>query len=203
MSAARAANLEAGGEAPTTFTKRVDAVPRDLDPSAGNPKRVSTQTTDRAPLSGGGVVFSEAHALYEHDELPATDYPPAIAVKAAVDSGAKTIGFTIGNQYVTGTQLVGDVAFDHAVKKGVLVIPGVGDNAEEGNKPQFPAAYRHVAGVSAADGTGTVSKSSRSAALVWSAPASASSQPAENASGGETSAVGGGGFAVLRARRAG
>ncbi|WP_232839239.1 hypothetical protein [Streptomyces triticisoli] len=55
MSAARAANLEAGGEALSTFMKRVDAVLRDLESSVGNPKRVSTQTVNRASLSSGGV----------------------------------------------------------------------------------------------------------------------------------------------------
>ncbi|PZH15254.1 hypothetical protein C1I97_08680 [Streptomyces sp. NTH33] len=73
-SAARAVNLEAGGEALTTFMKRVDAVLRDLESSAGNPKRVSAQTIHRASLSSGGGVFSEAHGLYEqyhavHDKL--------------------------------------------------------------------------------------------------------------------------------------
>lgn len=97
----------------------------------------------------------------KHDELPDPNYPLATAVKAAVDSGAKIIDFTIGNQYVIGTQTVGDAAFDYAVKKGVLMIAGVGDNAKEGNKPQFPAAYRHVVGVSAVDKTGTVSKMSQ------------------------------------------
>ncbi|WP_199881018.1 hypothetical protein [Streptomyces kebangsaanensis] len=87
MSATRAANLEAGGEAPTTFMKRVDAVPRDLDPSAGNPKRVSAQTVQRASLSGGGGVFSEAHALYEqchavHDKLTSLSQTPHLQIEA-------------------------------------------------------------------------------------------------------------------------
>ncbi|PZH15257.1 serine protease [Streptomyces sp. NTH33] len=112
-------------------------------------------------LAPGAKIIPIRVPPIKHDELPDPNYPLATAVKAAVDSDADIIDFTIGNQYVIGTQLVGDVAFDYAVKKGVLMIAGVGDNAKEGNKPQFPAAYRHVVGVSALDETGTVSKSSQ------------------------------------------
>ncbi|MER6976384.1 hypothetical protein ABT317_04860 [Streptomyces carpinensis] len=74
MSAARAANLEASGEALTTFMKRVDAVLRDLESSAGSPTRVSAQTINRGSLSSGSGGFQEAHNLYEqyhavHDRL--------------------------------------------------------------------------------------------------------------------------------------
>lgn len=65
VSAARAANLEASGEALTTFMKRVDAVLRDLESSAGNPTRVSAQTISRTSLSSGSAVFQEAHDLYD------------------------------------------------------------------------------------------------------------------------------------------
>jgi hypothetical protein len=85
----------------------------------------------------------------------------ATAVKAAVDSGAKIIDFTIGNQYVIGSQFGGDAAFEYAVEKGVLMIAGTGDNAKEGNKPQYPAAYPHVVGVAAFDIDGAVSPTSQ------------------------------------------
>ncbi|MEI5526275.1 hypothetical protein WB401_27230 [Streptomyces brasiliscabiei] len=75
VSAARAANLEASGEALDKFVKRVDAVLRDLETSAGNPTKVGAQTIRATSLSAGaGGVFSEADGLYTqynrvHQEL--------------------------------------------------------------------------------------------------------------------------------------
>ncbi|MGW5098639.1 S8 family serine peptidase [Streptomyces nodosus] len=97
----------------------------------------------------------------KHDELPDPNYPLATAIMAAVDKGAKIIDITVGNQYVIGTQIVGDAALDYAVEHGVLMIASVGDNAKEGNKPQYPAAYRQVVGVSAVDRSGKVSPTSQ------------------------------------------
>ncbi|OIJ65651.1 DUF2563 family protein [Streptomyces mangrovisoli] len=66
VSATRAANLEASGEALTTFMKRVDGVLRDLESSAGNPTKVSAQTIRAGSLNSGTQGdFPEAHGLYE------------------------------------------------------------------------------------------------------------------------------------------
>ncbi|MET7318854.1 hypothetical protein ABZX83_26465 [Streptomyces thermoviolaceus] len=65
MSTTRAANLEASGEALTTFMKRVDTVLQNLEASAGNPTRVGAQTISKASLSSGTASFHEAHDLYE------------------------------------------------------------------------------------------------------------------------------------------
>ncbi|WP_215449283.1 hypothetical protein [Streptomyces sp. ATCC 21386] len=65
VSAARAANLEASGEALDKFVKRVDAVLRDLETSAGNPTRVGAQTIRSTSLSAGADgIFPEADGLY-------------------------------------------------------------------------------------------------------------------------------------------
>ncbi|WP_328836753.1 hypothetical protein [Streptomyces europaeiscabiei] len=75
VSAARAANLEASGEALDKFVKRVDAVLRDLETSAGNPTKVGAQTIRSTSLSAGADgVFPEADGLYTqynrvHQEL--------------------------------------------------------------------------------------------------------------------------------------
>ncbi|MDF3302669.1 hypothetical protein [Streptomyces tropicalis] len=64
-SATRAANLKASNEALTTFQKRVDAVLRRLESSAGNPTRVGAQTIRAGSLNSGTQdAFPEAHALY-------------------------------------------------------------------------------------------------------------------------------------------
>ncbi|MDX3733546.1 hypothetical protein [Streptomyces caniscabiei] len=65
VSAARAANLEASGEALDKFVKRVDAVLRDLETSAGNPTKMGAQTIRSTSLSAGADgIFPEADGLY-------------------------------------------------------------------------------------------------------------------------------------------
>ena len=71
VSATRAANLETSGEVLTTFMKRVDAVLRDLERSAGNPTKVGAQTINAASLnSGSQALFPEAQSLYaQYDQV--------------------------------------------------------------------------------------------------------------------------------------
>lgn len=77
VSATRAANLEASGEALSDFASKVDTVLADLEKSAGNPTKVSAQTIRATSLtSGAASVFPEAHGLYKqydrvHGELTA------------------------------------------------------------------------------------------------------------------------------------
>ncbi|MEV3861149.1 hypothetical protein AB0J38_43435 [Streptomyces sp. NPDC050095] len=64
-SATRAANLEVTSEALTTFRKRVNAVLRDLDGSAGNPAKVNAQTINKSSLHNEGAhAFPEAESLF-------------------------------------------------------------------------------------------------------------------------------------------
>ncbi|MFF5017253.1 hypothetical protein [Streptomyces sp. NPDC001165] len=65
MSATRAANLEASGDALKKFVGQVDAVLRDLEESPGNSTKVGAQTIRSTSLtSGTASVFPEAHGLY-------------------------------------------------------------------------------------------------------------------------------------------
>ncbi|GEC06380.1 hypothetical protein SSP24_40350 [Streptomyces spinoverrucosus] len=65
VSAARAADLEASGEALGEFVSRVDAVLRTLEESAGDPAKVGAQTIRASSLSNGRAdVFPEAQSLY-------------------------------------------------------------------------------------------------------------------------------------------
>ncbi|MFE3635089.1 hypothetical protein [Streptomyces sp. NPDC059168] len=64
MSATRAANLEASGDALKKFVARVDAVLKDLEGSAGNPTRVGQQAIVKGSLSSATEDFPEAEALY-------------------------------------------------------------------------------------------------------------------------------------------
>nr|WP_030657581.1 MULTISPECIES: hypothetical protein [Streptomyces] len=75
VSATRAANLEASGEALGKFVGQVDSVLRALEESAGNPTKVGAQGIRATSLtSGGESEFPEAHGLYKqytrvHHEL--------------------------------------------------------------------------------------------------------------------------------------
>ncbi|AKJ10397.1 hypothetical protein ABB07_10305 [Streptomyces incarnatus] len=75
VSATRAANLEASGEALDAFVKRVDNVLKTLEGSAGNPAKVEAQKIRPTSLTSGAAdIFPEAHGLYHqytrvHDEL--------------------------------------------------------------------------------------------------------------------------------------
>jgi hypothetical protein len=64
VSATRAANLEASGDALKKFVSQVDAVLRQLEGSAGNPGRVGAQAIRQGSLSSGVAGFHEADALY-------------------------------------------------------------------------------------------------------------------------------------------
>lgn len=65
VSAARAADLEVGGELLKDFVSRVDGVIRTLAASAGNPAKVGEQTIRASSLSNGRAdVFPEAHILF-------------------------------------------------------------------------------------------------------------------------------------------
>ncbi|MEU4035702.1 hypothetical protein [Streptomyces collinus] len=66
VSAARAADLEASGDALEDFVGKVDKVLSTLESSAGNPTKVSAQTIRQSSLtSGAESVFPEAHGLYK------------------------------------------------------------------------------------------------------------------------------------------
>ncbi|MBZ9638498.1 hypothetical protein [Streptomyces sp. PSKA30] len=65
VSAARAADLEASGEALSDFVSRVDTVLRDLEKSAGSPTKVGAQTIKESSLSSGRAsLFPEAQRLF-------------------------------------------------------------------------------------------------------------------------------------------
>ncbi|MFI5979016.1 hypothetical protein [Streptomyces sp. NPDC051452] len=75
VSAARAADLEASGEALQEFVRKVDHVLKTLESGAGNPAKVGAQTIKATSLTAGAEsVFPEAHGLYKqynrvHTEL--------------------------------------------------------------------------------------------------------------------------------------
>lgn len=77
------------------------------------------------------------------------------AIRAAADSDAQIISMSFASDYSDQDERA---AVKYAQSKGKLFFAGVGNNAEEGNKQQFPAAYPQVVGVSSADRDGKVSE---------------------------------------------
>ncbi|GGS24937.1 type VII secretion-associated serine protease [Streptomyces aureoverticillatus] len=93
----------------------------------------------RTSLSGFGKKESDA----------------AEAIRAAADSDAQIISMSIGGDYLYPNE---KEAVKYAASKGKLMFAGVGNDAEEKNFVGYPAAYRNVVGVSAADKTGKVAR---------------------------------------------
>lgn len=87
------------------------------------------------------------------NSVNANDYIDAI--RAAADSDAQIISMSFSSDYSSSEERD---AVKYAQQKGKLFFAGVGNNAEEGNKEQYPASYPQVVGVASADRKGKVSK---------------------------------------------
>ncbi|MYX16964.1 S8 family serine peptidase [Streptomyces sp. SID8374] len=87
------------------------------------------------------------------NSVNARDYE--VAIRAAADSDAQIISMSFSSDYSSSAERE---AVKYAQQKGKLFFAGVGNNAEEGNKEQYPASYPQVVGVAAADRKGKVSE---------------------------------------------
>ncbi|MFD8823109.1 S8 family serine peptidase [Streptomyces sp. NPDC059605] len=81
-------------------------------------------------------------------------YDTGDAIRAAADSDAKIISMSSSSDFPDQRE---KEAVEYAKSKGKLFFAAVGNNAKEGNKEQFPAAYPQVVGVAATDSGGKVS----------------------------------------------
>ncbi|MFJ3097493.1 S8 family serine peptidase [Streptomyces hydrogenans] len=80
------------------------------------------------------------------------------SIKAAADSDAKIINVSVASDYYNeGIR----EAVKYAQGKGKLVFAGAGNNAAEGNKPQYPASYPEAVAVAASDRDGSVAEYSQ------------------------------------------
>ncbi|MFC7303191.1 S8 family serine peptidase [Streptomyces monticola] len=116
-------------------------------------------------LAPGAKIIPFRVPLLKHDQLPPGTWierdPLYHAIRAAADSDAQIIALNVRNEHAIGVNLHADSAVDYASSKGKLVIAGTGDNAKEGNKRQYPASQRLVAGVASVDRKGKVAKTSQ------------------------------------------
>ncbi|MFJ6405006.1 S8 family serine peptidase [Streptomyces hydrogenans] len=77
----------------------------------------------------------------------------AEAIKAAADSDAQIINVSMSSDYYSEE---GREAVQYAHAKGKLIFAGSGNNAQEGNKKQYPASYPEVVAVAATTSDGVV-----------------------------------------------
>ncbi|MFI6288746.1 type VII secretion-associated serine protease mycosin [Streptomyces sp. NPDC051018] len=82
----------------------------------------------------------------------------ADAIRKAADSDAQIISMSMATEYSSPETRA---AAEYVRSKGKLFFAGAGNNAEEGNKPQYPAAYPDVVGVASADRKGKVAEYSQ------------------------------------------
>ncbi|MEU0302271.1 S8 family serine peptidase [Streptomyces sp. NPDC006175] len=107
------------------------------------------------PLRITDTEFQNQHSVNAHDTED--------AIRAAADSDAKIISMSFASDFPTDGERE---AVEYAQSKGKLFFAGVGNNAKENNKEQYPAAYPQVVGVSSADRDGKVAEYSQSGNIV-------------------------------------
>ncbi|MFJ8233834.1 S8 family serine peptidase [Streptomyces sp. NPDC094448] len=102
------------------------------------------------PMRVANTDFQNRHKTNAQDA--------ADAIRAAADSDAKIISMSVGSEYSDPHERA---AVEYAASKGKLFFASAGNNAKDGNKPIYPAAYPDVVGVASADRKGTVAEYSQ------------------------------------------
>ncbi|WP_256106583.1 S8 family serine peptidase [Streptomyces sp. ODS05-4] len=77
------------------------------------------------------------------------------AIRAAADSDAKVINISMGSEY---SSVAEEEVVEYAQRKGKLIFASTGNDAQRGNKENFPAAYPAAVAVAATDPEGVVAK---------------------------------------------
>ncbi|MEU0302274.1 S8 family serine peptidase [Streptomyces sp. NPDC006175] len=85
-------------------------------------------------------------------------YDTADSIRAAADGDAQIISMSFGSEFKMDREIE---AVKYAQSKGKLFFAAVGNEAEKGNKPIYPAAYPEVVGVGATDRQGKASETSQ------------------------------------------
>lgn len=98
------------------------------------------------PVRITDTEFQNEHSVNAKDDVD--------AIRAAADSDAQIISMSFASDFSSQEERE---AVKYAESKGKLFFAGVGNNAQEGNKEQYPAAYPQVVGVAATDSKGEVS----------------------------------------------
>ncbi|MFH8475267.1 S8 family serine peptidase [Streptomyces sp. NPDC018000] len=107
------------------------------------------------PMRITDTEFQNEHSVNAHDSED--------AIRAAADSDAQIISMSFGSDFPGNEERE---AVKYAQSKGKLFFASVGNNAEEGNREHYPAAYPQVVGVSSADRDGKVAEYSQNGNIV-------------------------------------
>ncbi|MFD3973009.1 S8 family serine peptidase [Streptomyces cyaneofuscatus] len=102
------------------------------------------------PMRIGDSDFQKKHSSNVHDW--------ADAIRAAADSDAKIISMSFSSPYSTEQERE---AAKYVESKGKLFFAAVGNDGQGRNRDAYPAAYRQVVGIAAADKQGKVAESSQ------------------------------------------
>ncbi|MFJ1579742.1 S8 family serine peptidase [Streptomyces sp. NPDC088182] len=108
-------------------------------------------------LAPGAKIIPIRTLVEEMREKEAPDRLHTVdkAIRAAVDSEAKIINISLGQE---GWDNDTKDAVEYAASKGKLMFAGVGNDAEDLNNVDYPAAYPDVVGVAATDAAGKAGK---------------------------------------------
>ncbi|MFB4421568.1 S8 family serine peptidase [Streptomyces sp. QL37] len=107
------------------------------------------------PMRITDTEFQNEHSVNAHDSED--------AIRAAADSDAQIISMSFGSDFAGREERE---AVKYAQSKGKIFFASVGNNAEETNREQYPAAYPQVVGVSSADRNGKVAEYSQNGSIV-------------------------------------
>ncbi|MFH9618015.1 S8 family serine peptidase [Streptomyces pratensis] len=102
------------------------------------------------PIRISDTEFQDEHSVNARDSED--------AIRAAADSEAQVISMSFGSEFSSPEERE---AVQYAQSKGKLFFASVGNNGQDGNGEEYPAAYPQVVGVSAADKNGKVGEFSQ------------------------------------------
>ncbi|MCD9143997.1 S8 family serine peptidase [Streptomyces albireticuli] len=129
--------------------------------------------TGMAALIAGKAVGEGIHGLAPGVKiLPVRTAPDTTdrlwgkAIRYAVDNGARVINISMAGPGNLENSPLTEAAVKYALSKGSLIFAGSGNDGEDGNLTNFPAAIPGVVSVGAIDQSGTVTKWSNSASNV-------------------------------------
>ncbi|MFF9689835.1 S8 family serine peptidase [Streptomyces sp. NPDC014623] len=107
---------------------------------------------------GAKVIPMRVADTQFQNENSVNTYDTADSIRAAADSDAQIISMSFGSEFTMDREIR---AAEYAHSKGKLFFSAVGNEAQKGNKPIYPAAYPEVVGVGATDRQGKVSETSQ------------------------------------------
>lgn len=107
------------------------------------------------PIRVANTEFQNKHSVNPIDTVD--------AIRAAADSDAKIVSMSMGSEFSSPKERE---AVKYLESKGKLFFASAGNNANDGNKEQYPAAYPQVVGVASADRKGRVAEYSQNGNVV-------------------------------------